>query len=226
MEEIISPPFPVDTTTIPRLLQHFKDLREWVLEMRYWANENSAELGVDQELIPSEDKIPRVPDVEHYRLIAVTDIARSYVTMRHLRESWDALVRTYEENWDVKPAVLWRLNCVQTGLAILQRAFLTPEMREAQEEAMQNKVCRITKAMLKRMGIPKKFRDSIVFGPAGMMFDMSKIQSGEGDSSDQAQDGFNQEELDRLFNGWSEKEGQGDDAQEGDSDEPGENPVA
>lgn len=208
--EIISPPFPADTTTVPRLLQHLEDLREWVGDMRLWANETAAAIGSEIAVVPEDSELPCVPDAHGYRLVSVMDITRAYLGLRKLRESWDEMVRIYEEHWDIKPAVMWRLGCVQLAVGILQQAFVSPEVREARAESLQRKAKRAAQQMLKRMGIPKEYRDNIVFGPLGMMLNVGGIPgSEEKHEEDHAED---HEEEDFFPEGWdtpSDEEGTG-----------------
>ncbi len=186
--EIISPPFPADTTTVPRLLQHLEDLREWIGYMRLWANEMAAAVGIGADVVPEDAQLPHVPDADGYRLVSIVDIMRSYLGLRKLRESWDEMVRIYEEHWEIKPAVMWRLGCVRLAVDILQQAFVSPEVREARAESLQRKAKKAAQQMLKRMGIPKEYRDNIVFGSLGIMLNVGGIPGSEEEHGEQEDD--------------------------------------
>lgn len=162
-EEIVSPPFPTSRTTVPRLLKLLKELREWVVSHREWANWVASEHGATEEIIPEADQIPKIMDQKRFLGIGVADIFSTHVNMRRLRESWDALVRVHEETWDSKPALIWRLQCVRSGYIILTEAFVDPETREAKQEQAHRKKMRQTKKILRKMGVPKEMLEGNAF---------------------------------------------------------------
>ena len=153
-EEIISPPYPADTTTVPRLLQHLVALREWLIDMRFWANETASEAGYPGEVVPPIEHIPAIPDLARFGVVSVVDIMRSYMGMRSLREEWDSMVRLYEDAWNCKPAVIMRLRCVQQAVMILMHAFVDPETREARQEEAHRRVMKTMHKIMRRMGVP------------------------------------------------------------------------
>lgn len=195
-EEINSPPFPVDTSTIPRLLRHLTDLRSWLVDLRFWANETASHYGMPDEIVPPSDKIPAIPELHRFELVALTSMMSTYMNMRKLRESWDQMVRVYEDSWDAKPAVMWRLQCVHWAYLILIDAFVDPETREARQEQMQQEAKKFMKKMLHKMGVPKEFLGegtSFHLTPFGMGMELQ---------------GHHPEEIDfdELFHGKSEED--------------------
>lgn len=194
-EEITSPPFPNDTTTLPRLLQHLSDLRVWVIDLRFWANETVSGLGSPAPLIPEEEEIPQIPDLQRMHMISIPDIMGSYIGMRTLREQWDGIVRTFEDNWDCRHAIKGRLQAIRIGYNILNDAFVSPEQREARREATFSKMRKTMKDVMRKIGVPEEMLGSgsgVIFGPGGMMIEMNEK---EGDV-----DKLSKEELDELFN--------------------------
>lgn len=154
--EILSPPFPRDTTTVPRLLSCLSELRGWLLDNRYWANEAYATLGGEGDLIPAEEYIPSIPDLARYQVVSVQDVFQAYMMLRKLREDWDAMVRVYEENWNARPAVVWRLRLFRMAFAIMHEAFIDPETREARQETFARKVKKVQMKVLRKLGIDKE----------------------------------------------------------------------
>ena len=200
--EILSPPFPRDTTTLPRLLTCLSELRGWLLEHRFWANETYANLGGDGDVIPLPEHLPQIPDASRYQAISVQDIFQTYMMLRKLREEWDAMVRVYEEDWQARPAVAWRLRILRTGYAILVNAFVDPETREAHNETFARKVKKVQLRIFKKLGIDKEVGRSGAFGMAadGSGFGLDMTEPLKKDDID----------FDALFHGDSSEPGESD----------------
>jgi len=156
--ECESPPFPKETTHLPRLLECLAELREWMLGYREWANMAYHEIGGDGdvELIPGSDATPNIPTLQYYQLIAVLDMYQAHMSMRMLRESWDKMIRTWERDWDHQQAVIWRLRCLRWAYFILCNAFIDPETREAKTEDMKMRMVQFQRRMAKELHIPKE----------------------------------------------------------------------
>jgi hypothetical protein len=172
--EILSPPYPRDTATLPRVLTCLGQLRAWLLEHRFWANESYAAMGGEGDLLPVPEHIPVIPDLTRYQAISVMDIFQTYMRMRHLRKEWNDMVDNYEETWHDKTAVQWRLRMLYTGFAILCEAFVDPETREARNDTAARQMQKTTMGILKRLGVPKELRKYGMFGgaPGGFTLDM------------------------------------------------------
>lgn len=163
-DEIFCPPYPTDTTTISRLLDSLGELRGWLLEHRFWANEAYANIGGDGDLIPLPEHLPSIPDESRYRIIAVRDIFSTFMALRSLRKQWDAMTRDFETAWDSTPAIRYRLQMLYSGVMILAQAFVDPETREARQEDFKQEVRKMRNTILKKLGVPKELRKRAGFG--------------------------------------------------------------
>lgn len=157
-EELLCPPWPVDTTTLFRLIPYLRELRQWLLHYRFWANESAATLGYEGELIPPEEQIPEIPTIDRFHFLAVVDIFKTFSAMRMLREQWDEMVRTYEQAWEVPRAIRARLRCVMSGYMLLREAFISPETREARQATMNQEMQKALRRFAKKIGLPPGIR--------------------------------------------------------------------
>jgi len=200
--EIVSPPFPTDRVTVPRLLNFLAELREWLYDHRDWANRalNMIPGGEGKEVIPAP--LPEIPTPERFFQVALTDILSSYIGMRGIRERWDALVRVYEDDWDCKAAVMQRLQLMSAATFLLTHAFMLPEHREMQQEKMAKRLSAARRRVFKSLGIPDEYLGTTAFeaGPGGFT-----LSTGEGPDID----------FDALFYGEPDDEEEDDATDEG-----------
>jgi hypothetical protein len=194
-EDITSPPFPNDTCTLPTLLRQLNELRTWVIDYRFWANETVMGMGSPAPLVPDLEEIPSIPELPRLHMISILDIFHSFAAMRALRERWDMMLREWEDDWDHKHCVRDRLKCVRLGFTILDNAFISPEQREARSEAAAKRASKVMKDLMRKMGVPEDLLGpgaGMAFGPGGIMMGMSEK---DGDV-----DKLSDSELDELFN--------------------------
>ena len=190
-EEITSPPYPSETATIHTMLRHFGQLRDWVVDMRFWANETAQAHGLTEDVVPDPETIPEVPDTNRYLMVSIVDIVVAYSSMRQLREQWDAMVRESEEDWNAKTAIVTRLRCIRWAWQILSTAFILPEVREAMAEKKRKQIEAAMNAAMDKMGIPSQFRGK------GSVIGMTPV----GPMTHLEPDDPNAIDFDALFNG-------------------------
>lgn len=106
-----------------RLYKELENLFAWVEKQRSQLLEL---LGRDDLFGPN----PLARKTIHENM-SVDQHYHNYRMLRHIRESWDVVVRDHEDSWDSKPAVSQR--CAVVGLAILtlNNALLSREALEA-----------------------------------------------------------------------------------------------
>ena len=200
-EIIDSPPCPTPNSTIPAMLGFLQELRKWVINLRFWAQEAAAEHGFDAEVVPDEYKIPEVPEppskenglsrdgITRYEAVSLFSMFETCMNMQQLREGWDAMVRLHERDWNCKQAVITRIQLVRMAATILEYAFITSEQREFRREKAMKQVRKLQRRMLMKMGIPKSAlgKNSPFFSPFGFSLD--------------AGSGISEADIDKLFNG-------------------------
>jgi len=159
--DVQSPPFPRDIATVPRMLDYFRELKEWLEHYQPWADELMMAQH-DQKLFP--DDLPPIPDERHYLSVALVDMYQAWFGMRQLREYWDAMLRTHEESWDCQSAVIWRLRSFQIGIGIIDHAFVPPEVREMRQMQFRKEMQKRTKDIVQKLGLPSQFQGVIGIG--------------------------------------------------------------
>lgn len=183
-EEVESPPFPNDRTTVPRLLEYLQQLRGWVEGLGDWANTMASDRA-ERPVSVVPLNLPTVPDVKHYLCVSVPDIYWTYAAMRNLRASWDRMFRVFEHDWNHEAAIRNRIVCVQAGVAILTSAFVSPEHREAHNRKHAQRHRQLQKKLLRKLGL----EDSDLRELHGGFVDLDELF----DATDEDPQGFSNE---------------------------------
>jgi hypothetical protein len=171
-QEFMSPPFATDLCT-PRVMHRQLDqLENWVNGLRYWANEESRGFEAPEDpFIPDTPAIPK--SAEALMGVTVPMLFRTWNFMRAIRERWDWIYRTYEEDWDSRKCIFHRVMCVKVGALVLRTAFLDPETQEAKQEEGRKQQQEQMVEMLKSIGIPDKLLKAmgVISGEEAIDFD-------------------------------------------------------
>ena len=133
--EIYSPPFPKTSSNPNQVFHYLVELYDWVDNQRDWANMEASRLNApDGDFIPNMGPYP-APSSDRYLGLSVLDMYMSWQGLRTIREKYDSVVRTYEEEeaWASDPCIFHRINLVKTSALLLSMAFLDREKREAKE---------------------------------------------------------------------------------------------
>lgn len=153
VEDIESPPYPDEGINADALYNILKVLGKWVTTYRKQHN-----VLIGSETIPS---VKTFPDKKGYVIQPVLTQWRHLLCIRRFRESWDHLIRKYENDWDDQHCVHMRANILQQAALLLNTAFVSHEnwearkQRELHELQQQfNRIDRVTTAQLE-----KKYRD-------------------------------------------------------------------
>lgn len=151
VEDIESPPYPNEGVNPDGLYNVLKQLKKWV--ETYRTGHNAA---VGQDIIPT---IKKLPDKAAYTTQPVLTQYAHLLLVRRMRENWDHLVRTYEDDWDDKMCVRQRVVLLQSSALLLNSAFTPYEYREARRQKeldeLQATFARVQEVLLKQME-PKK----------------------------------------------------------------------
>src|ERR1019366_10131086 len=125
-EDLLSPPFPGDGTSVAAMYNYFCELRKWVVHYR-----DSLNSYAGQEIIPEVILLPRI---SIYTSQPIPVMWSHFMTMRRVREEWDMLIRIYEAAWDCPPCLRSQVMLVQTAAIIINNAFTPNELREMREQ--------------------------------------------------------------------------------------------
>lgn len=121
-EDIESPPYPNEGTTADGLLSHLKKLKEWVTTYRTQHN-----AAVGQDLIPT---VKELPLKKTYASLPIYVQIGHLLFLRKVRERWDHLVRTYEDDWDDQLCLRQRVMLLSSSAVLLNNGFSPHEQRE------------------------------------------------------------------------------------------------
>ncbi len=125
-EDLQSPPYPGAGTTIVMLYSMLIQLRDWVVDYRPALNHFAG-----SALIPEPGPIPPRPVFNNLPVMAHF---RSLMFLRKLREQWDHIVRTYEDEWGSPECVRRRVALAAMAAHHLSSAFRPFELREARKQ--------------------------------------------------------------------------------------------
>lgn len=123
--DIESPPYPSETVNADVLYETLRTLRSWVIQYRDEHNK-----AVGQDVIPT---VKELPDRRAYTSQPIISQWSHLLVVRHVRESWDHLVRSYEDDWDDPDCARQRVMLLQATAILLNNAFIPQEYREARK---------------------------------------------------------------------------------------------
>lgn len=143
--EIISPPYPKNSTSPRGLYQALCELYAWTADHREWANMEASRLDAPESpWIPDLGPIPLVENVDKFINLSVPDMFMSWQILRQIRERYDDVVRNYESesDWRSDASVFHRINILRMSALLLSVAFLNSEQREAKDHEFKVKASR------------------------------------------------------------------------------------
>ena len=150
-EDIESPPYPGEGSTADVMFNHLKALHVWLLHYR--DNHNTL---IGQELIPA---VRAMPEKAAYVSQPIMSQFGHLIALRRIREQWDQLVRTYENDWDYPPCLRSRVMLFQMTAILLNSAFTPFEYREARQqrelEELQRTFERIHAALMEHLEVKR-----------------------------------------------------------------------
>lgn len=124
-QDIESPPYPTIITPPDGVYVMLDQLRDWVIGQRQYHNSLS---------------LPREPPAKQiYSRLGVAIMFQHAAFMRHVRETWDDLIRTYEDAWDCAACMEKRKQLSEAVVSFLADAFLDNETREAKQATFAKK---------------------------------------------------------------------------------------
>ena len=152
-----SPPFPSDLSTPLSMHRLLVGVYDWITYHEDWVNGEAERLGAPGDpFLGSMTVVPSSLKDGALMNVAIPSLFRTWTTMRAVRERWDWIFRTFEEEWTSDKCIKCRLLCFKTAAVALDNAFLDPETFEARqvEEAEKNRLQMAE--TLKTLGLPDK----------------------------------------------------------------------
>jgi hypothetical protein len=143
--EIVSPPYPKNSTSPKDLYQALCELYAWTAEHRDWANMEANRLDAPESpWIPEMGSVPMPKDVSKFINLSVPDMFMSWQILRQIRERYDDVVRNYESesDWQSNACIFHRINILRMASLLLSVAFLNSEQREAKDHEFKVKASR------------------------------------------------------------------------------------
>jgi ATP/maltotriose-dependent transcriptional regulator MalT len=137
MEELLTPPYPSQVSTDASLHRQFAALRNWVLHYREDINAAVRPMLNGTDLIPVPQDIPAI---SVYHALSVATQFGHLMTMRHIRQQWDELVRTHEDSWDSPVCQRLKAMILAGAATFMNGAFMDNETREALEEKISKRM--------------------------------------------------------------------------------------
>ena len=130
-DEILYPPYPAVHIGTSALYESLDELRKWMMAQQdnlrgYLTEKAAGRFAVVDTLAPENI----------WNATSVSDKYNTLTYARRLRELWDHIVRTFEENWDSRTSVGEQYKLVLGAQFILREAFVLPEHREQHEKQM------------------------------------------------------------------------------------------
>jgi len=119
---LASPPYPTEGTTPEGLYAALERLTSWVNTHRDRHNN-----AVGSPLIP---EVQQLPERRAYTSLPVCVLFSHLLFMRKVRERWDHLVRSYEDDWAIGYCVRQRVILLASSAVLINKGFATHEQRE------------------------------------------------------------------------------------------------
>jgi len=152
-----SPPFPGPLVTPASMHHILTQVSDWVTHHEDWANDTAQELGASGDpFLGSMLAAPSARSKDSLINVSVPSLFRTWTTLRAVRERWDWIFRTFEDDWSSERCVKARLLCFKVAAVTLDNAFLDPETLEAKQEEELEKNREQTYQTLKELGLPDK----------------------------------------------------------------------
>ena len=154
-----SPPFPSALITPLSMHRVLVGVFDWITYHEDWVNIEAERLGATEDEEPFLGQMLVTPsslDKDALMRVSVPSLFRTWMTMRAVRERWDWIFRTFEEDWTSDKCIKARLLCFKVALLALNCAFLDPETLEAKQEEELQKTKEQTYRTLKELGLPDK----------------------------------------------------------------------
>ena len=132
--EISSPPYPRKSVNPRELCQALGELYQWVEDQRTWAEEIAVKLHApERPYLPPIISKEVTQNFDRFITLSVTDMFSSWTVLRQIRESYDEVIRNYEDDWSSDTCSFQRLAIIKAGAFLLAIAYLPHERREAKE---------------------------------------------------------------------------------------------
>lgn len=131
--EITSPPYPRTDCNAEKLYELLLQLGKWIEDHRAWAEEKAIELDAPYKPLLDDLSFLARQSAEKFKNLAIPEVFNNYRALRKIRDSYDNIVRNYEEIelWDSPNCVISRLQLLRLASNFLTFAFLDAEKREA-----------------------------------------------------------------------------------------------
>ncbi len=139
-----APPFPASPLMKPnKLFDICREFRDWLDNESQLVHE---ELGLD-----CCRKLRSLPKVEQFLNLSFIQHTGVFMALRNLRETYDAVARSHDDNWCGKASLRLRHMLVQEGILILEYAFLPLEALEAKLEQIEEEYVKQQQGHFQRM---------------------------------------------------------------------------
>jgi hypothetical protein len=124
--EVDSPPYPELKTTALMMYRNLHELRSWaIVQINYMRTDPD----VPQARLAELEYPAELPNEAVWELMSIADRFTALIYTRRIRETWDAVLREHEKDWDSKLCLQKRFFLVKTALSVLVEAFVDPETR-------------------------------------------------------------------------------------------------
>lgn len=135
-EEITSPPYPKAQVTIKGLYTCVIELTDWVNQQRDWFNVQADRLNAPEDQYRLKSKLPTPTDwsfQHNFQQLPVNYLYNTFMALRHIRETYDELVRNYEtlEDWSSDICTVRRITLIKVAADLVSFVCLDKEKREA-----------------------------------------------------------------------------------------------
>jgi len=157
------PPFATSLCTPITLHAQLQKLDAWVRSLHDWANIEAERRGRTLPMVPEIPALPEMP--ESLMGVGIPSLSRSWLMIRAIRENWDWINRTYENDWDDDLCTFYQVMCVQVAAYVLVNAYLTPERYEARQKEFGHIEQHQMIHRLKNSGFSDKLIQSMGIGP-------------------------------------------------------------